>query len=106
PYLTSGVFLPESSMASSEPVAARAIRQTPHTHGFPCPHQRDCLSAHRLTGSSPTLTGAALPCMMGAMWTPMAQAQVQKFSTEWWLTVGVSLGLILVVAVVVNVIAR
>ena len=36
----------------------------------------------------------------------MAQAQVQKFSTEWWLTVGVSLGLILVVAVVVNVIAR
>ena len=40
------------------------------------------------------------------MWTTLAQAAVEQFSSEWWLTVGVSLGLILVVAVVVNVIAR
>jgi moderate conductance mechanosensitive channel len=35
----------------------------------------------------------------------LAQA-VERFSTEWWLTVGVSLGVILLVAVVVNVLAR
>ena len=44
--------------------------------------------------------------MMGAMWTTAGAGADQKFSTEWWLTVGCSLGLILVVAVVVNVIAR
>jgi moderate conductance mechanosensitive channel len=43
---------------------------------------------------------------MGAMLATLAQADVRKFSSEWWLTVGVSLGLILVVAVVVNVLAR
>jgi small conductance mechanosensitive channel len=43
---------------------------------------------------------------MGAMWTTLAQATAARFSTEWWLTVGVSLGLILLVAVVVNVLAR
>jgi len=34
------------------------------------------------------------------------QTDPPRFSTEWWLTVGISLGLILIVAVVVNVIAR
>ena len=43
---------------------------------------------------------------MGAMFAALAQTDVQRFSTEWWLTVGVSLGLILLVAVVVNVLAR
>jgi small-conductance mechanosensitive channel len=43
---------------------------------------------------------------MGAMFATLAQADVQRFSTEWWLTVGVSLGLILLFAVIVNVIAR
>jgi small conductance mechanosensitive channel len=38
--------------------------------------------------------------------TFVAQAAVDRFSSEWWLTVGISLGLILIVAVVVNVIAR
>ena len=36
----------------------------------------------------------------------LAQDTVDRFSSEWWLTVGISLGLILIVAVVVNVIAR
>ena len=40
------------------------------------------------------------------MWMTLAQAAAARFSTEWWLTVGVSLGLILLVAVVVNVLAR
>jgi moderate conductance mechanosensitive channel len=40
------------------------------------------------------------------MLATLAQTDVRKFSSEWWLTVGVSLGLILVVAVVVNVLAR
>ena len=43
---------------------------------------------------------------MGAMWMTLAQAAAARFSSEWWLTVGVSLGLILLVAVVVNVLAR
>ena len=34
------------------------------------------------------------------------QADPPRFSSEWWLTVGISLGLILIVAVVVNVVAR
>ena len=36
----------------------------------------------------------------------VAQDFVDRFSSEWWLTVGLSLGLILIVAVVVNLIAR
>jgi len=36
----------------------------------------------------------------------LAQDTVDRFSSEWWLTVGISLALILIVAVVVNVIAR
>ena len=43
---------------------------------------------------------------MGAMFTTLAQAAAARFSSEWWLTVGVSLGLILLVAVIVNVLAR
>jgi moderate conductance mechanosensitive channel len=43
---------------------------------------------------------------MNGMWAALAQAESQKYSTEWWLTVGVSLGLILLGALIVNVIAR
>jgi small conductance mechanosensitive channel len=43
---------------------------------------------------------------MSAMWMTLAQAAAARFSSEWWLTVGVSLGLILLVAVIVNVLAR
>jgi small-conductance mechanosensitive channel len=44
---------------------------------------------------------------MGAMFALLAQqADPPRFSTEWWLTVGISLALILIVAVVVNVLAR
>ena len=40
------------------------------------------------------------------MFVTLAQAETPRFSNEWWLTVGVSLGLILLFAVIVNVIAR
>ena len=40
------------------------------------------------------------------MFMTLAQAETPRFSNEWWLTVGVSLGLILLLAVIVNVIAR
>ncbi len=40
------------------------------------------------------------------MFALFAQQEAPLFSTEWWLTVGVSLGLIFLVALVVNVIAR
>ncbi len=40
------------------------------------------------------------------MFAVLAQADPPRFSTEWWLTVGISLALILIVAVVVNVLAR
>ena len=40
------------------------------------------------------------------MFVTLAQAETPRFSNEWWLTVGVSLGLILLLAVIVNVIAR
>ncbi len=40
------------------------------------------------------------------MFATLAQAETPRFSNEWWLTVGVSLGLILLFAVIVNVIAR
>ena len=40
------------------------------------------------------------------MFATLAQAETPRFSNEWWLTVGVSLGLILLFAVIVNVLAR
>ena len=40
------------------------------------------------------------------MFATLAQAETPRFSDEWWLTVGVSLGLILLFAVIVNVLAR
>ena len=40
------------------------------------------------------------------MFVTLAQAETPRFSNEWWLTVGVSLGLILLFAVIVNVLAR
>jgi small-conductance mechanosensitive channel len=44
---------------------------------------------------------------MGRMFAVLAQLQdPPRFSTDWWLTVGVSLGLIFAVALVVNLIAR
>ena len=43
---------------------------------------------------------------MGSVLEALAQAETPRFSDEWWLTVGVSLGLILLFAVIVNVLAR
>jgi len=40
------------------------------------------------------------------MFVTLAQTETPRFSNEWWLTVGVSLGLILLFAVIVNVSAR
>src|SRR5438552_1389570 len=37
---------------------------------------------------------------------PIAQEAIRRFSNEWWLSVGVSLGLIIGVAAVVNIVAR
>jgi moderate conductance mechanosensitive channel len=43
---------------------------------------------------------------MCTMFGPVAQAEIQRFSTDWWLTTGFTLGAILVVALVVNIVAR